>query len=222
MSERINVLGIEINNYTAKEAMQRVVTYAKDDSLQVVARVTPETVKNLSNDLDGKAQMESYEITFPGNRVMLEVAGIEEKQLLKEAEDQTFIKLFARFLHKNEKKVFLLAETKASNLEMQEYISQKLSRITIVGNATFEEHGNSADMIVNSVNSTEVDCVIAAISSPMQEEFIARYRAALNAKIWLGLGTKFEMKQSSFTVKKIKNFVERHVLKKEMKNVDKS
>ena len=113
-------------------------------------------------------------------------------------------------MKKNEKKVFLLAETKAANLEMQEYISQKLSRITIVGNATFEDHGNSADMIVNSVNSAEVDCVIAAISSPMQEEFIARYRTALNAKIWLGLGTKFEMKQSSFTVKKIKNFVEKY------------
>lgn len=221
MNEKIDVLGIEINNYTAKEAMQRVVEYMKKDSLQVISSVTPESVKNLSEYPESKGEMENYEIVFPGNKVLLEAAGVKDKQLLKEAEEQTFVKLFVRFLHKNEKKVFLLAETDALRTEMQEYITSKFSKIKIVGAATFEEHGNSEDMMVNSINSVEVDCVIAALSSPLQEEFISKYRVALNVKVWFGLGTKFGKKNKGIHLRKINDFFERRVLKKEIENVKK-
>ena len=221
MSERINVLGIEINNYTAKEAMQRVMNYIKHDSLQVIVRLTLGNAKKIAELPVYKETLEKFEIVFPDSRFLMEAAGVQDKQLLKEAEEQTFMKLFVRYLHKNQKRVFLLAETQALCAEMQEFIKSKFPKIVVVGVATFEEYGNSEEMIVNSINGVEADCVAAALSSPMQEIFISKYRMALNAKLWLGLGTEFGKQNSKGLARKIRDFLERRVLKKQLKNVKK-
>ena len=45
---------------------------------------------------------------------------------------------------------------------------------------------------MNAINGGEVDCVIAILSSPIQEEFIARNRSLINARMWLGAGKLME------------------------------
>lgn len=214
MSERINVLGIEINNYTAKEAMQRVVEYMKRDSLQVVARMTPKSIKHLMDEPEYVSQLEDYEIVLLESKELLQTAGIFDKQLIKEMEDQTFFRLFGRYLHKNQKKVFLLAETTLLLREMQSFIMTKFPKITVEGTVVMEEHTASEDMIVNAINMADADCIIAAVSSPTQERFVKKYRTALNAKIWMGFGVEFAKNDSRSPLVILKEFVEKNILKR--------
>ena len=44
------------------------------------------------------------------------------------------------------------------------------------------------DMLINAINGEEVDCVLSALSSPLQEELISKNRNVMNARVWLGLG----------------------------------
>ena len=43
-------------------------------------------------------------------------------------------------------------------------------------------------MLINAINGEEVDCVLSALSSPLQEELISKNRNVMNARVWLGLG----------------------------------
>ena len=99
-------------------------------------------------------------------------------------EQRLFVKMFVRFLHKNQ------------------------------GMIALEEEGISNDMILNHINGVETDCIIAALTKEIQEEFIASYRSALDAKIWLGIGTHLKMKQKKWRIEAIKQFFVRHLLKK--------
>jgi N-acetylglucosaminyldiphosphoundecaprenol N-acetyl-beta-D-mannosaminyltransferase len=80
-----------------------------------------------------------------------------------------------------------------------------------------EEHGNSDDMMLNLVNGAEVDCILSALPSPMEEQFVSRNKMLLNARIWLGLGDLLDrMKREKHIFEKLKEFVLRQILKKEM------
>ena len=47
---------------------------------------------------------------------------------------------------------------------------------------------STADMLVNAINGGEADCVIAILTPPVQEQFIARNRSQINTRVWLGSG----------------------------------
>ena len=222
MSKEIQVLDVKVNNYTAKEAMQLAMEYMQKETLQVIERVTPESLKQLSEHMKCKEQMGTFDITFAGSKVLLEAAGVKDEQLLKEAESQLFMKLFWNFLSKNRKKVFLLAENEALLSKLYEFLHERYSKIKILDVATFEENGISDDMILNRINGMEADCIIAALSSPLQEEFVLRYRNLLNARVWLGIGVHLNTKETKFSFKRVKEFLIRQVLKKEIENVKKN
>ena len=39
------------------------------------------------------------------------------------------------------------------------------------------------DMLINAINGEEVDCVLSALSSPLQEELISKNRNVMNARV---------------------------------------
>lgn len=48
-------------------------------------------------------------------------------------------------------------------------------------------------MLVNAINGGEADCVIAILTPPVQEQFIARNRSQINTRVWLGAGKLMEL-----------------------------
>ncbi|MEE1314361.1 MAG: WecB/TagA/CpsF family glycosyltransferase [Faecalimonas sp.] len=107
-----------------------------------------------------------------------------------DSEAEVFRKMFGRLLHKNQGKVFLLAETEVLLGKMIELLPKRYTGIHIVSMATFEEPGISEDMILNQINGEEVDCILAMLSEEADKEFLEKYRTALNAKIWVEFGTR--------------------------------
>ena len=99
-----------------------------------------------------------------------------------------------------------------SVLSKKDFLSSRKFNKLLVKN-----YGNSDDMVLNLVNGAEVDCILSALPSPMEEQFVSRNKMLLNARIWLGLGNLLdEMKQEKHIFQKLKEFVLRQILKKEM------
>lgn len=217
MNKKIQVLDVEIHNYTVKEMMQEAVEYMKTEPLNVIEMVTMETLAQLREQEEEKKGIREFDITFAGNKGILEVAGVTDNDYLKEADTMLFVKMFFRFLHKNHGKVFLLAEDEVSLKDLTEYLQAKYSGIVIVDTASLEEHGISDDMILNKVNGAEVECIIAELSSPIQEQFVIRNRTLMNARLWLGLGTQLrEQRKRGMIKNKLRQFLTRFFIKKQI------
>ena len=145
---------------------------------------------------------------------MIEVITLKDA---KEADSESvlLVKMFMRFLHKNAGKVFLLAQNEDMLLKLAEYVQETYSRIQIMEVANWEEHAMSHDMILNRINGAEAECIIVALSPEEEKEFVEKYRAALDAKIWLGIGTRLRRKRKTSVLTKVHDFWSRHFLKKE-------
>ncbi len=217
MSDKIKVLGVSIDHYTAKEAMKKVMEYMGTEPINVIEMVTMNTLSQLLNQEEQKAYIEEFDLTFAGDKSILEAAGVTDSKYLNEVKTLLFVKMVMRFLHKSHKKVFLLAEDEEALEELKQYVEGKYSGIVISETATMTEHGKSDDMIVNRINGVENDCIIAVLPSPLQEKVILRNRTLLNARIWFGMGTELkERRRTGFGKQRLKAFFTQRIVKKKI------
>lgn len=217
MKEKIQVLDLEIDNLTAKEAVKRVVSYMETEPVSVVEMVTMNTLGKFQQDETAKELFDSFEIALASDKGMLEAAGVKDERRLKEADELLFIKMVMYFLHKNSARVFLLAEDEADLQKLEMYMQEDYSNIQVMDKATMVENGASDDMLLNLVNGAEAECILSALPSPIEEQFVFRNKSLVNARVWLGFGNLLdELKKEKTGFQKVKEFILRQLLKNEM------
>ncbi len=217
MNEKIEVLGLQMNNLNAKEALKTVMSYMETEPANVIEMVTMNTIAKFQGMESSDEVFGSIDLALASDKGILQAAGITEERQLKEVDDLLFIKMALRYFHKNSVRVFLLAETAEDLQKLEVYMEEDYANIQVVEKATMEEQGTSDDMLLNLINGAEAVCVLSALPSPMEEQFISRNKLLVNARVWLGLGNLLdEMKKEKTAFQKVKEFVLRQLLKKEM------
>ena len=217
MSAKINVLDVNIDNCTAKEAMKKAVEYLASEPVNTIEILTADALMRLPEAADVKEELEQFDLVLAGDRMILEAVGVENRKSLQETEGYVFLRMFLRYLHKNHKRVYLLVESEEAGQRFYDYLEQNCSGIQVVGMAKVSASDRADDMLVNAINGGEVDCVISALEPPLQEDFIIQNRALLNTALWVGLGSQmFPVRERNFAGGKIGQFLIKLIFKKEI------
>ncbi|MCB6416297.1 WecB/TagA/CpsF family glycosyltransferase [Dorea acetigenes] len=193
MNEKISVLDVAINGYTAKKAMKETVDYMHTEPLNIIEMVTVDTLMYAKEEPELRESMSQLDMVLPGEKEILEGAGITDRRRLQEVEEQTYLRMFFRYLHKNHCRVFLLVETDEEAQAFYKFLNESYAGIQITGMAKVSAEDKGDELVVNAVNGDEVDCVIAALSAPIREEFAENNKHLLNARVWLGVGKMLKM-----------------------------
>ena len=186
MTDMIDVLGVNLNCFTAKEAMLRAMQFMENGPVGTIEILSMNTLMKCRECVEWKELVREFDLVLPGEAEILKAAGVDDWSRLKETENRTFLKLFLKYLQKNQKKVFLLAQTENDLRRIGEAISRHSRGIRLSGSGILQEEDGREESVVNEINGTETDCILSVLASPYQEQFISRNKALLNAKIWLG------------------------------------
>ena len=128
-------------------------------------------------------------------------------QSVTESERKLFAKIFIHWMHKNKKKVYLIAENKESLQKVMRIVETKYRGMKIVGTATWEEQGVSNDNILNLINGAEAESIIATLPQELEEAFTSQNRLSLDAKVWFGIGTEKDWKEEKSFAEKMKELI---------------
>lgn len=109
MCEKFEVLGVQLDGYTAKEAMQEAIRYMETEPISTIEILAGSSVIELTETGDLREKIAQMDLLVVGDRTLLELSGVEDRTLLREAETNLFVKMFLRYLKKDRRKVFLLA-----------------------------------------------------------------------------------------------------------------
>ena len=215
MNEKINVLDVNIDSCTAKEAMKETIAFLESEPVSVIDVVSVDGLMQMNDLSELKARMNEFELVLPGEKLILEAA--EEARLPKEIDIKLYLKMFMRYLHKNHKRMYLLVESEEDGQEAFRYMQRTYSGIQLVGLAKVSAEGRADDMLVNAINGSEVDCILSALSVPLQEDFIAKNRNLLDARVWVGVGNRmFSDHRQGLGHGKLVKFLLNHIFKREM------
>lgn len=222
MCKKFEVLGVQLDGYTAKEAMQEAIRYMETEPISTIEILAGPSVIELMETGDLREKLAQMDLLVVGDRTLLELSGLEERGLLREAETNLFVKMFLRYLKKDHRKVFLLSSNEERQKSLREYLERYYSGIEISGAEIVEDRPGVNDMIVNKINGAEIDCIISVLPSPLQEDFIGENKPVLDARIWMGLGEGMKSSWQKNNKKTLlQNFLVKFKLKSEMKKKEK-
>ena len=206
MTDNIEVMGIRLDCLTAKETMVRMMRFLEDDSVDIIEILSMDVLMKNSEDEQWRELVDGFGLVLPGEPEILKAADIGDRTRLKEAENRTFLKLFIKYLQKNQKKVFLLADTEEILNSAAEALAGYSGGLRLTGRGILADDSREEN-VVNDINGTETDCILSVLASPYQEQFIDRNKALLNAKIWFGCGAVFGGEQEKrFPIGRVKHF----------------
>ena len=152
MNEKMNVLDVQLDNCTAKDAMKIIAEYMQTEELNTVDIVTVDTLMR-ATQLDGmKEELEKLDLLLPGDMAILEAAKITDRKRIQEMEDQTMLKMVFHYFHKNRCKIFILAGSEEEGDRLQGYLHEAYSGIQVVGMKAVPADESEDDRITNLVN----------------------------------------------------------------------
>ena len=215
MNEKINVLNVNIDSCTAKEAMKETIAFLETEPVSVIEVVSVDGLMQMNDLPELKEKLNEFDLVLPGEELILETA--EEARMPKEIDMSLYLKMFMRYLHKNHKRIYLLVESEEEGQEAFRYMQKAYSGIQLIGLAKVSAEGRADDMLVNAINGSEVDCILSALSTPLQEDFIAKNRNLLDARVWIGVGHEiFAARKPGLGQGKIAKYLLNHFFKREM------
>lgn len=217
MGGRINVLDIDIDNYTAKEAMKQFVDSMQSEPISIIELVTADSLMQMGDTPELKERVAYFDLVLAGDTTILESADVTESKCLREVQERTFLKMLLRYMNKHHKRVYLLVESEDEGQEFLHYLECHYRGTQVGGMAKVSAQDRADDMIVNAINGADIDCVISAMSSPLQEDFVTKNRSVLNANVWLGLGKEIIPFGRTGTVQnRLTQYVIKKVFRKEL------
>ena len=188
MEKTINIFGVEMGCMSAKEAMVNAIRFLEDDPIDTIELMTMDMLMAGQDDTGWKEQVAALDLVIPEEAEILEAAGVQERNLLKEAGERTFLRMFMKYVQKNQGRIFLLAESEEELKRLEDALRRYNRGVRVAGHAVLAERGAQEENVINEINGTETDCIFSVLPSPHQEHFITEYRALLKAKVWLGCG----------------------------------
>ena len=191
MADSIEVMGVVLDCLTAKEAMLRAMQFMENDLVDTIEILSMKDLMNGREDTEWQDLVNECGLVMPGEAEILKAADAGGENVERETADHVFIKLFLKYLQKNQKKIFLLAETEEDLQDTTDALRRYNRGIRLAGSGVVKPEDNRDESVVNEINGTETDCILSVLAAPYQEQFISRNRALLNAKVWLGCGALF-------------------------------
>lgn len=207
MADKINILGIEMDCLSAKEAMLQAIQFMETDSVDTIEILSMDALMDGRDDLNWKELLKEIKVVLPGEAEILEAADVYDRVKLKEAGNRTFFKMLMKYFQKNKKRIFLLADTEEALRHAETVVGSYNRGLRLSGSALLDPDGGSEENVINVINGTETDCILSVLLPPYQEQFIVRNRTLLNTKLWLGCGSMLEkVREEQKPLRQIRHF----------------
>ena len=185
MIKKIDILGIQLDNYTVREAIMRVEAWYDNNMLNVIEMVSMQMLTESESDPVLKEVISSLDLAVIGEKGILQAAGVDTMQRIRETEENDFSDEFLKRVERNRKSVFIIGETQGAVDEF----TQELREATRNGFQGFVENCvGDLEGVINEMNAATPDVIISIIPSPGQEHFLVEHRDKINANLWYGIG----------------------------------
>ncbi len=220
MIKKIDILGIRLNDYTVREAIQQVEAFSDDNVPKAIESISMKMLMEAEEDPEVKAVLMSLDLPVIGEKEILEVAGVQNRQRIKETEERDFFVEFFKRMERGRRRIYLLGETEEKISLIKRQLFAEYPKLQFAGEYALETCGGDLEAAINELNAATPEVVISVLPTPGQEHFFREQKDKINAKIWYGLG-EFEVVKKPGMKKRLRNLVRRGRLKLSMENYKK-
>lgn len=186
----MQVLGVELQDYTVREAMRKTDYFMRENKVSTIAYITTRGLMAAEESEELKTFLSNIDLTVAADSDILQAAGIENRNRVREIENDEFMEEFLKKLVRGKRKVYLLTGTKEQLGELDSCLKSYQQNLRVVGRFSLDALEKEEDWLINEMNGQMPDVVISNIDSPQRESFFENNHMKMNARIWLMLKDK--------------------------------
>ncbi len=220
MENKLNVLGVEIDNYLTEDCNPFINEYLDNDSMNTIGIIQIPALLRAVDEEDFREYIEQMDLTIIGDKSILDAAGVEDENKLRQAESGEFIVQFFRNVIKRKKTIFILGEKEQNIDKYMKAITKRHVGLNIAGKYAISGYDQDCDSIVNEINSVAPDVILSILSSPFQEKFVSENKSKISAKVWIGLGDYLQFADLKFNNNWLSKLIEKKILISKVKKYD--
>lgn len=207
MIKKINVAGIELDNYNVHESIELFEKLLLKNAFATVQEVVMETLLTAKKNEEVHQAIEQMSLTVIAENEILTAAGQHSIQRKHEIENNEFFYQVMKRVGRNHLKVFLLGDTLEDVQRAETFILEQFADSMIVGGAAMKACLGESEGIVNEINACEADIVISLLPSPEQEQFLLSHKDKISAKMWYGTSINHILAKNH----KIRLWIRKHI-----------
>ncbi len=185
--QKINILGIELTDYSLKESLLLLDGYVGGGGLNTILYITAPMLIMAGENEEEKKEIESMDMTLCGDADILKVAEIHSVSRQYEVENMVFLKEFLRRLARSGKRVYLLAESEEETGVLREELEAFQTGILVGGSGVIADGEEELEEVINRINDIAPTAIISRIAPGIQERWMIKAKPFANAEVWLGI-----------------------------------
>lgn len=190
MIKKINIVGIELDNYTVREVGINVERMITEKSFIIVQEVDMDTLMLAKQDEKVRTGIEMADLTIISEMEILEAAGenrASSVQRKHEIDNRLQLLDLLKKAERNNKTVYILGETVASVEQMKAFVKDEFSRLRIAGVSALENYTQNIEAVVNDINAATSNIILSVLPTPTRELFLIENKGKLLADMWYGV-----------------------------------
>ena len=122
MIKKIDIAGIQLDNYTTREMLIRIDRCIAEKSFTTIEEVNMKTLELVASDEEVKQALELFDYTVIADEGILKAASADTLQRRQEIEEHDFFYELFKRLDRNHKTVFVLGDSQAAVDEAEEFL----------------------------------------------------------------------------------------------------
>ena len=216
MIKKIDIAGIELDNYTVRETIMQIENQMSDQGFHTIEEVNMDMLMLMETDEAVRQALTTVEHTVIAEVGILEAVGAGSYQRRHEIEHHDFFYEMMKRIERNHKTVFLIGDTEENTRKAEENLRERYPKCVINGTEALETCQGAVDAIVNEINSNTPDVILSVLPSPVQEHFLMDNRDKMSAGLWYGVGDRKQQKPGKHFAGGIRSLIRTRRLEKRL------
>ena len=183
---RVNVLGVNIDNLTMTEAVDRALTLIAEHCCAYMVTPNPEIVMAAWDDPEVAEAIESADLVIPDGTGVMQAARILKTPLKEHLPGIDAATEILKRLAQDGGSVFLFGARPGVAERAAARMKKRFPGLVVCG--TNDGYGNDDEIVVSKINAAKPDFVMVCLGVPKQEKWMAKHAGKLDAGLMAGLG----------------------------------
>lgn len=188
MIKKIDVAGIELDDYTVRESILNLEACLGQGGFYTIQEITMATIMQANTNEQVREALGKVTHSIISDVGILDAIGGTSLQRKHEIVDRDFFYEFMKRIERNNRTVFLLGDTITATQAAHDYIMSEFGKLKIVGMEALEAYPGQEDAVINEINIAAPYLVISLLPIPKQELFLLENRDKISSDVWYGVG----------------------------------
>lgn len=197
LPERVNLLGVDIDNVTMTEALARIEQMIKSRRFSYVVTPNVDHLMRLQNDATFRDIYEKADLVVPDGVPLLWASKVMGTPLKERVNGTDLFVKICKMASFGGHSVFLLGGSTGVAEKASLKLQEKYPGLRIAGwfcpEFGFESDLNECHRIQTLISLSQADILFVGLGAPKQERWIAQYGPGCKVKVAIGIGVSFSL-----------------------------